>query len=298
MAEGAHGRLVNFIAQHAHAGRLKRARVRRLRPVRPDRRVEVWYRGELLKIVAECTAAGEDVATALRPRWPAVTDAVPSGLDGILREMAHRFIGIGATAERLTNVADKLSLVRRGLTSVDARLIASVRAAVGVDITFLIGGVSTISQGLARAAKANVELIKSIPAQYLDKVRDVVEKAFSTGQRWESVVEAIRHVGQVTKARAKLIARDQVGKMNSDFNRIRQTGLGITHYTWSTAHDERVRRSHAALDGTTQEWNRPPLVDGEAVNPGDAVNCRCAAIPIVNLGEIPVATAAAYAEAA
>ena len=296
----AHGTLVNFVAQHAHAGRLKRARVRRLRPVRPDRRVEAWYRGELLAIVKRCmTVVDETVVAGMRPRWPAVADSVAPGLGDLLREAAYRLGNIGAVAERLTNIADKFSLIRRGLASVDARLVSAVRSAMGVDITWLLGGPGTIAQSMAHAAKVNVELIKSIPAQYLEKVREAVEKSFATGQRWESTVEAIQHAGEVTKSRAKLIARDQVSKINADFNRIRQTSIGIKQYTWSTARDERVRSSHRALDGTTQEWNKPPLVDGEAVNPGDAVNCRCTAIPQVNLDEIPVAgAAAAYAEAA
>ena len=85
-----------------------------------------------------------------------------------------------------------------------------------------------------------------------------------------------------TKRRAALIARDQVTSLNAELTRIRQQQVGIEQYTWSTVKDERVRKSHRALEGTTQRWDKPPIVDGEPAHPGQPINCRCQAIPDVD----------------
>jgi SPP1 gp7 family putative phage head morphogenesis protein len=74
--------------------------------------------------------------------------------------------------------------------------------------------------------------------------------------------------------------------MTSSFNEVRQTNAGITHYIWSTSHDERVRASHARLNGETFSWKDPPEVDGERANPGEPVNCRCVAIPVIDVSEV------------
>lgn len=55
----------------------------------------------------------------------------------------------------------------------------------------------------------------------------------------------------------------------------RQQQLGITHYTWSTAGDDKVRPSHAANEGATFSWDNPPATG----HPGAAPNCRCFPYP-------------------
>jgi SPP1 gp7 family putative phage head morphogenesis protein len=150
----------------------------------------------------------------------------------------------------------------------------------------VLTGHGAIAGAMEEAVSANVDLITSIPEQYLESIREVVSKSFETGQRWESMVEEIQARGDVTETRAKIIARDQTSKMNASFNGVRQKGLGIDKYKWSTSHDERVRESHAELDGLTFRWDSPPNVDGENVHPGEAILCRCLAEPVFDLDEV------------
>lgn len=278
--------LAHFARLHLRTGGLRKRQGRRLRPVRPSRKNERHYRAELRRIVNLLRTAGLDLAEELRPSWPAVHDEAAPGLPRALERMAAKFGNIGGVADRLTNVADRLSVVRRNLESVDERLVSAIGSSVGVDIAPLLHGQGDIATEMARAARANVELITSIPAQYLDEVRATVEKAFAEGARWESVVERIKHVGDVTDSRARLIARDQTNKMTSDFARVRQVGLGIQRYTWSGVKDARERRSHLAMEGTTHRWDTPPDVDGERVHPGQAINCRCVGLPLFDLDDV------------
>jgi SPP1 gp7 family putative phage head morphogenesis protein len=74
--------------------------------------------------------------------------------------------------------------------------------------------------------------------------------------------------------------------MTSSFNQVRQTQVGIEQYTWSGALDARERPSHRAMEGSVERWAAPPEVDGERVHPGQAINCRCVAVPVFNLDEL------------
>lgn len=281
-----------------------------MRPVVANHRVELNYLADLMVVVEACRRAGEEVGAGLKVHWdessPA-TDARRRGADApppppgaplpdapslnvLLEQAARRFGNIDAVAERLANLA-----AQRALGAVDEALAENILKAVGVDISSYVGpnaaptpeDLRKIRAAMAEAVESNVALIKSIPEQYLASIRETVNRAFVAGERFESVAERIQHVGDVTETRARTIARDQVSKMNASFNEARQVSVGITHYTWSTSHDERVRPSHAELNGKDFAWKDPPEVEGERVHPGEAILCRCVAIPVLNVAEEP-----------
>ena len=57
--------------------------------------------------------------------------------------------------------------------------------------------------------------------------------------------------------------------------------MGISEYRWGTAGDERVRETHEANDGKVFRWDTPPAETG---HPGNDVQCRCTARPIIPRG--------------
>jgi SPP1 gp7 family putative phage head morphogenesis protein len=131
----------------------------------------------------------------------------------------------------------------------------------------------------------NLALIKDLGSDHLAALDKLLSGASAVGQRHEELALAVKDLLGVGESRAELIARDQVLKLNSNMHQLAQTGAGVTSYIWSTSGDERVRDSHAELDGEEQDWSDPPVVDGERVHPGEAIQCRCAAVPIVPLFE-------------
>jgi len=286
--------VLGHIVAHS-ARRLRKQGERQLRAVRPSRRNELFYRRQLGLIVGQLRAVTHDIADELRAGWPApraldgtAVDASGPSIDDVIRRAAVQFGDIGAVARRLTDVRNRLSLVRRNLAAVDESLIASVRQAVGVDIAGALHDGGRVEAEMQRAARENVDLITSIPAQHLDRVRAAVEKAFADGTRWESMAKDLREIGDVTDRRARIIARDQTAKMNSAFNEARQTQVGITEYTWSGSLDQRERDSHRRMEGVRCKWNDPPSVDGERVHPGQAILCRCVAQPVINVLSLSV----------
>jgi SPP1 gp7 family putative phage head morphogenesis protein len=134
----------------------------------------------------------------------------------------------------------------------------------------------------------NVDLITSIPTQFLSKAKQNILLATQKGgTKAELEVELQKVISKEVKNvknRAKLIARDQINKFNGTLTMLRQQSLGVEKYTWSTARDERVRARHAALNGKVFSWKKAPVsgTSGERLHPGQPINCRCVAIPVLD----------------
>jgi SPP1 gp7 family putative phage head morphogenesis protein len=144
---------------------------------------------------------------------------------------------------------------------------------------------SGLAEHLDLFVSDNVKLIKDLTGGHLADIKGVVTRGARAGLRHEEVAAQIERQFGVAKNRAALIATDQIGKLNGELNKLRQTNLGVRRYRWSTSLDERVRKSHRNLEDTIQEWARPPVVDertGERGHPGQPIRCRCSAIPIID----------------
>lgn len=146
-------------------------------------------------------------------------------------------------------------------------------ASLGVDVHTLDRHVPEI---VAQAVHQNVVLIQSLGRKAADDVEKSVARAFTTGQRAESIVEDIRSRMNVSESHAALIARDQVGSLTSAVNEARCAELGIERFEWATVGDEDVRPEHEELDGQTFSYDEPP---SEGL-PGEPICCRCSANPV------------------
>lgn len=122
----------------------------------------------------------------------------------------------------------------------------------------------------------NVDLITSIGDRYFAEIRQTVTDAVRTGRRSADLAADIEARYGVSQSRAKLIARDQIAKLNGQITEERQTSVGVTRYMWSASGDERVRQTHRANDGKVFDWREPPATG----HPGQDYQCRCVAIPI------------------
>lgn len=268
-----------------HGAGLRKRRGRLLKPIKPSHKVELWYKTQLLAIVAQLRrVAREELLPELKRLEPLYAKAA----DGLARDaqvprrslettfsrMAQRFGGIGQTAQRLSDLA-----VERNADAVDERLKAAIKASLSIDISPVLNQSRPILDAMKAATKANIELITSIPDQYFDKLGEAVSKNMEAGMRFEDLAKEVERIGDVTESRAKLIARDQTSKMNGAFNEARQTSLGIDRYVWQTSGDERVREEHQANDGQVFSWNDPPATG----HPGEDINCRCVAVPYFDL---------------
>jgi SPP1 gp7 family putative phage head morphogenesis protein len=130
----------------------------------------------------------------------------------------------------------------------------------------------------------NAALIKDIPAKTLRQISDMTREALMSGQTQEDLSSDIYDVFDerldVTDSRCDLIARDQVAKLNGKLTSERQQDIGVDSYVWRTVGDERVRETHAEVDGQTFQWGNPPG-DTDFNEPGEDYQCRCWAEPVL-----------------
>jgi len=146
----------------------------------------------------------------------------------------------------------------------------------------------------------NFQLIKSLSDEYIKKVNTIVSEAVLNEETVGDVYKKLRAANaNMTGARARLIARDQVGKLYGALTKQRQQSLGISMYGWLTAGDERVRASHKALStsatGYIYKWGESGVYSPDNGNtwkprtgkmakaiPGQEIQCRCSSYPIMN----------------
>lgn len=167
----------------------------------------------------------------------------------------------------------------------------------GIDLTVLYD-TPAIQDVLAWSGMEAAGLIKSIPGQYLSQVAQAVNDNF-TGKglpEQRSLSQQLRHIGKVSKGRARVIARDQTSKLTATLNRFRQEDIGVTEYIWRTVKDNRVvgkpggrfpegnkaHGNHYDREGKKFSWNNPP----EDGHPGMAIQCRCWAEPVIDIEKI------------
>ncbi len=210
-------------------------------------------------------------------------------IDRIMRELATRLtarykadaIGdIGSIAEgRMSH-----TFLERMFRLTDAQAAADLRAVAPVATSDVLQNARILEQ---KWVERNTDLIK-LEQRAQQEVRNVLADHPVGTARVEDVRAALEERLGVVRSRAELIARDQTLKLYGQIQGERQTAAGIVEYTWSTSDDERVREDHAALDGTTQRWDTPPIVDkrtGRREHPGGDFQCRCSAVPRLDTAE-------------
>ncbi len=204
-------------------------------------------------------------------------DAAPSALSlvgvlGALRRLTGRWAVQKADPDQLAQVSRVVETV------VGASLQGAMERA----------GVEPPAGRLAEGAQAsrvlgwaeeNVKLIRSLDERMVGDVIRLVARAAEDGTQTRTLARQIAERAQVSQARARVIARDQVGKLASLSARERSKAAGAQTYRWSASGDERVRPEHQARNGKTFRFDDPP----PGGHPGEAVLCRCVAVPIFDL---------------
>lgn len=206
--------------------------------------------------------ASHDVATA--DRRDAIGDDI-AGMMAKLRELAARTL-TGARGLALRIGTDVEAFSR-------AEVSRQLRSVLNVDV---FASASPAGRAKLDAFVAdNVRLIKSLPDQAMNEIEATVLRGVRAGKRAADIASEIQGRFEVSKSRAVLIARDQVGKFNGEQTELRHREIGIDAYIWRTSRDERVRPEHAAREGKRYLYSDPP----EDGNPGEAIQCRCTAEP-------------------
>lgn len=142
------------------------------------------------------------------------------------------------------------------------------------------------------ATRVNVGLIKSIQSQYHERIFQTVMKnvgdAESIKGAAEKLVSKTYFIGETVSERAAFIARDQTSKLTTATNASRMKSAGVTRFRWRhSGGSYDPRKLHLGYDGQEFDIDNPPIIDersGERGLPGQAINCRCYMVPIIDFG--------------
>lgn len=130
----------------------------------------------------------------------------------------------------------------------------------------------------------NVALIRSIPEEYFTKVQGEVLRSITDGKGLEDLTPFFREQAGVTERRAQNIALDQTHKAYNGLNRGRLTAAGIKSFEWvHSGGGLHPRQRHIDMSGKVYRFDALPVIedDGERGIPGQAVNCKCTMVPVV-----------------
>lgn len=159
------------------------------------------------------------------------------------------------------------------------RFMETAKRALGVDLAAVVRQ-EDLGDYLATAALRNAALIKGLADDAVKRVQQTVTNAVINGRSATDLKKALTRQFQISDSRARLIARDQIAKVNSELNAFRHQQAGLTEYVWRTSADERVRERHRKLEGKVYKYGEPTGAE-EGLPPGQPINCRCVAQAIV-----------------
>ncbi|WP_258037621.1 phage head morphogenesis protein [Haemophilus influenzae] len=240
-----------------------------------SKRTELWYRQQLKQFVKTMT---DDVERALQQPQGSFFMDDAKGFQAISAKALMKVLEKYEKSDR-TSQAENIAngFVGRGDAQNHAEISTNLKNQTGIDLSAYLRNSPNVVERVNELTVSNIQLIKSIRTQYLDKVQNAVTQAMVQGTLNKDLAEQLKKLGKDVESRAMLIARDQSSKLNAALTRARHEEVGIKKYMWSASLDERVRESHAEKDGLIFEYTNPPADTG---HPGHDVNCRCVQIPV------------------
>lgn len=155
----------------------------------------------------------------------------------------------------------------------------AARRAFSVDLSSVVAE-EDLDAYLEAAALRNASLIRGMAEDILKRVATETTNALINGESVAELQKRLKKQLDIGDSRARLIARDQTGKLTADLNRIRHEQAGIDEYIWRTSADERVRPRHRDLEGKQYEYGEPTGAE-DGLPPGQPIQCRCIAQGIV-----------------
>lgn len=227
------------------------------------------------KVRPAAAVEGAYVAALRRVFRHAASDVLAIVAPALVQDASSKLPPDAAERAALAAVKDRARAAGpafdRMARSVENRTVAALQA-LGVRAP------TSVAVQVSAAREANLLLVENAGRAYAASVREVLGDPENFGLRVEELRAKLLAKGDIAASRAELIARDQTLKLTGAITKARQTSAGITSYTWNTSNDDRVRESHAELDGQVFRWDTPPSVG----HPGEDFQCRCVALPIID----------------
>jgi uncharacterized protein with gpF-like domain len=250
-----------------------------LQPVRPNAGIEAAYRRVLDDLITEMN---DSLTYWLRASYRANTPEILAMDKSPARELNDAMAKLAKRWQRRFNLLAP-QLAKHFATKVaersDLGLQASLRKA-GFTVKFTM--TPAANDILQATIQQNVGLIKSIASEHLSKVQGLVMRSVQAGRDIGGLTKDIEEQFGITRRRAVLIARTQNALATASMNKARALEVGITEAVWLHSHAGRTPRpSHVKANGKKYDIAKGMYLDGEWLQPGQAIGCRCLSKPLI-----------------
>ena len=257
-------------------------------PVKPLRGLEIQYQRQLMKLGrAMALAVRKDILAPLKREQTSYV------ADGIAANLARSFTLLNAQFSGLATISFAQQTAQEFVGKTEKankkRFDKAIHRVTGID-----PGAILSEEGLQEFTEININnninLIKSLPNEYLKTVETIVNQGVTSGARYSTIEKQITaKLGSANSKlvnRIKLIATDQIQTINAQLSTRRSEKLGIKEGYFRTSEDERVRKCHAELNGvryvlskgawskTCKKFIQPGITD---------IRCRCSYSPIIEV---------------
>lgn len=209
------------------------------------------------------------------------TDGIGEDINAAIEAIKKKFDFVSIAIAISSQMVERVNKVNIQKTT------TNLNNAIGVDVENIIKS-ENLTEFIELQTIQNAELIKSVPQQSIEDIRRIVLNGLSQGLRAEEIQKQISgnnssSVFNKMNNRIATIARTETAKINSQITNKRLENLGIKKAIWDATGDSRTRECHLARDG--KEYNIAEGLysscDGKTIQPGQEINCRCVARPIV-----------------
>jgi SPP1 gp7 family putative phage head morphogenesis protein len=133
------------------------------------------------------------------------------------------------------------------------------------------------------------EYVEYFAQETVEKLRKNLSLLISDGRSRHDVRRAVENELNISKGRAKFIARQETSLLTSNIKEVQYKQAGVDRYIWRTVGDNRVRDKHDELNGKEYSFSNPPeakyFSTGKPENPGHDFNCFIGSTPITMLGK-------------
>ena len=283
----------------------QRTRTRHRRPKAPM--YPIVIEREYAKYISNTIKRTADSAIELlRPfllkYTPAHTDSIDSELDDIMSRLEEE-LGVIYGTNALSS-----GMLFRTLEQIAEQILGKNSAFMQSEIKIISGHEMQLDYSWWPETKAlweqeNYKLITGLNEEYIKKLNSVVINGVQNGTPFDELVTQIKAVNDnMSDARARLIARDQTGKLQGLISKAQQTSIGMTTYFWENRGDMKVRGNsrgiypkainHFDIGGKLCSWENPTVYSDDLgvtwkkrenqwvmLHPGMDIQCRCTAAP-------------------
>lgn len=152
----------------------------------------------------------------------------------------------------------------------------SVSEEIGAGLRDVVGN-TPVGQVAQDIVYRQIQLMKSLPLESADRVRDIQARAIEAmvrGERPEQLYEMLMQTGGVAASRAKMIARTEIGRATGALTQARALAVGSEGYWWRIK-GAGTRPSHRKMKDKFVRWDNPPTLDGMTGHAGCFPNCEC-----------------------